>query len=336
MSTELVAIIPKKQKYANIVWQVNNLCNYRCEYCNEGNWSGEHLNLNKEKIIAGLEKIYDYYLSKNYKLLKIYFSGGEPTYWKPLIDIIKHAKQTNFAYVNIGINTNFSTKKRWWEKNCHLFDDVVASYHPQFADDDQYINNYIFLEDKINYLCARMMMHEPYWDKVLAFKKKLQNKATNFRVEYVPIFDELLNTTKPYNYKDKSKEAWLQENNFETNIQKSPDPIAKRLGFALTSTEVYIDSQSLIEVSIKNLNSNRVIAEGNNFFYGWKCFLPECIFIRADGSIDLGTCGAVDTIGSLYTDFEFPKNEFIICPKNHCFCGTDIGITKMNEEKYNG
>ena len=46
MSTELVAIVPKEQKYANIVWQVNNLCNYRCEYCNEGNWSGEHLNLN--------------------------------------------------------------------------------------------------------------------------------------------------------------------------------------------------------------------------------------------------------------------------------------------------
>ena len=74
MSTELVAIIPKKQKYANIVWQVSNLCNYRCGYCNEGNWKGNHLNLNKEKIIAGLEKIYYYYLSCDYKLLKLFFS----------------------------------------------------------------------------------------------------------------------------------------------------------------------------------------------------------------------------------------------------------------------
>ena len=36
-----------------------------------------------------------------------------------------------------------------------------------------------------------------------------------------------------------------------------------------------------------------------------------------------------------YTDFTFPQTEFIICPKDHCHCGTDICITKMNEEKYN-
>ena len=325
MSTELVAIIPKKQKYANIVWQVSNLCNYRCEYCNEGNWKGNHLNLNKEKIIAGLEKIYDYYLSCDYKLLKLFFSGGEPTYWKPFIDVIDHAKQTKFDYVQIAVNTNLSAKKSWWEKNYKLFDDVVASYHPEFADDDQYIDSYLFLEDKINYLCARMMMHEPYWDKVLAFKKKLQNKATNFRVEYVPIFDELSNTTKPYNYTDKSKETWLQQNNYEENITNVVNPSQ----FWLASNEIYIDNTS------KDLNSNRIVAEGNNFFNGWKCFLPESIFINVQGNISLGTCGVIKSIGNLYTDFKFPQNEFVICPKHHCHCGTDIGITKMNEKKYN-
>ena len=54
------------------------------------------------------------------------------------------------------------------------------------------------------------MMYEPYWDNVLAFKKKLQNQATNFRIEYAPIFDELLNTTKPYNYKDKLIKNYCQ------------------------------------------------------------------------------------------------------------------------------
>ena len=144
MSKKLIAIKQKNEKFANIVWQVSNLCNYRCDYCNEGNWKGDYKNLNINKVIIGLEKIYDYYLEHDYKLLKIFFSGGEPTYWKPFIDIINHAKQSKFDYVQIAVNTNFSTKKSWWEKNWELFDDVVASYHPEFANDDHFIENYLF------------------------------------------------------------------------------------------------------------------------------------------------------------------------------------------------
>tara|TARA_S200000501_G_scaffold247123_1_gene231526 strand:+ start:7182 stop:8144 length:963 start_codon:yes stop_codon:yes gene_type:complete len=316
--SKLIAIKQKNEKFANIVWQVSNLCNYRCDYCNEGNWSGSHKNLDLNNVISGLEKIYDYYLDHNYKLLKIFFSGGEPTYWKPFIDVIKHAKETKFDYVQIAVNTNFSTRKNWWEKNWELFDDVVASYHPEFANDDHFIENYLFLQDKINYLCARMMMHESYWDKVLAFKKKLQDMATNFRIEYVPIFDELAPSTNPYNYKDKTKEEWLKINNYEEHI--STRLLSKH---SMSSIELYDNNIT------KDLNSNRIVAENNNFFQGWKCYLPESIFINVAGNISLGSCGVSNSIGNLYTTFNFPNDEYVICPKNHCHCGTDICITKF-------
>ena len=327
MSRKLIAIESASIKYANTVWQVSNLCNYRCGYCNEGNWKGDRKNLNTEKVITGLEKIYSYFLSHDYKLLKMFFSGGEPTYWKPFIDVIKHAKQTNFDYVKIAVNTNFSTKKDWWEKNWSLFDDVVATYHPEFVDDDKYIENYIFLEDKINYLCGRLMMYENYWDKVIAFKEKLQSKASNFRIEWAPVFDELAPSTKPYNYKDKSKEEWLKNNNYEEQLNNYVMTDANK--YPMGHQEIYDDGNKL------PLNSNRVVAENNNFFQGWKCYLPESIFINVQGNMSLGSCGVIKSIGNLYTDFTFPQTEFIICPKDHCHCGTDICITKMNEEKYN-
>ena len=169
-------------------------------------------------------------------------------------------------------------------------------------------------------------MHESYWDKVLAFKKKLQEVATNFRIEYVPIFDELSLSTAPYNYKDKDKEKWLRINNYEETILK---PVSNRHNHDISSLEIYDTNE------IKNLNSNRIVAENNNFFNGWKCFLSESIFIDVQGNISLGTCGVIKSIGNLYTDFKFPQNEYVICPKHHCHCGTDIGITKINEKKYN-
>ena len=322
MSKNLIAIKQKNEKFANIVWQVSNLCNYRCTYCNEGNWKGDYKNLNLDNVILGLEKIYNYYLDHDYKLLKIFFSGGEPTYWKPFIDVINHAKQTKFKYVQIAVNTNFSTKKSWWEKNWKLFDDVVATYHPEFANEECFIENYLFLQDKINYLCARMMMYEPHWDKVLAFKQKLQEVATNFRIEYVPIFDELSPLTAPYNYKDKNKEKWLRINNYEETIL---NPVSSNHNYNISSLEVYDTNE------IKNLNSNRIVAENNNFFKGWKCFLSESIFINVQGNISLGSCGVINSIGNLYNTFEFPNNNYTICPKKHCHCGTDICISK---EKY--
>ena len=97
-------------------------------------------------------------------------------------------KEEKFA-----VNTNLSSKLKWWEKNVHYFDDVVASYHPEFVDSDHYLNIYRFLSDKVNYLCGRMMMHEPTWDQVIAFSDRIKQemKDDNWRIEYVPIFEEL-------------------------------------------------------------------------------------------------------------------------------------------------
>ena len=49
--SDLVKILPGENKYLSVTWQVNNFCNYKCSYCNEGNWSGTHKNNDTEKYI---------------------------------------------------------------------------------------------------------------------------------------------------------------------------------------------------------------------------------------------------------------------------------------------
>ena len=43
MGRKLIAIEAPEQ-YLAITWQVNNFCNFRCSYCNPGNWAGENPN----------------------------------------------------------------------------------------------------------------------------------------------------------------------------------------------------------------------------------------------------------------------------------------------------
>ena len=67
-------------------------------------------------------------------------------------------------------------KLNWWEKNYHLFDDVVASYHPEFADKDNFFKVAEFLQDKINYLCLRMMMLEDKFDDMINLGSEVKQR----------------------------------------------------------------------------------------------------------------------------------------------------------------
>ena len=85
---KLIAIEQSGDPFVNITWQVSNLCNFRCTYCNEYNWNGSNLNLDVEAIKTGLTKLIDYEISRGYTRLKVFFSGGEPCYWKPLTKVM--------------------------------------------------------------------------------------------------------------------------------------------------------------------------------------------------------------------------------------------------------
>ena len=182
--SNLIAIRPTESPYVSITWQVNNFCNYRCSYCNEGNWSGSHRNENNlDILLSNLKNILDHYRSAGYVNFKFFYSGGEPTIWKSLIPVSNFLKQELKENVTLGINTNLSRKLNWWEKNYHLFDDVVASYHPEFADKDNFFKVAEFLQDKINYLCLRMMMLEDKFDDMINLGLEVKQRLKNYNLE---------------------------------------------------------------------------------------------------------------------------------------------------------
>jgi hypothetical protein len=173
-----------------------------------------------------------------------------------------------------------------------------------------------------------MMMHEPTWDQVIDFSKRIKQemKDENWRIEYVPIFEELSHTTRPYNYKNPEHKKFLETTNLEQDIKFGVP--AKAEGMA--SVEVYDDG------SVQPINCNRLVAESRNYFKGWKCLIPmESIFINCEGKIDMGSCGVMPQVGNLYDpNLQLDLPESVICPKSHCHCGTDIYITKYKDRNY--
>lgn len=315
---ELIAIKPQTTPYVSITWQVNNFCNYQCTYCNPGNWRGDQKNENQLDVIKkNLDKIFSYYEANSYEAFKFYFSGGEPTNWKTLIPLIEWLKE-RLDDPHIGINTNLSRPLRYWEEHYHYFHDIVASFHIEFAKQDRYIENVKFLQDKVNYLCCRMMMQEEHFKDVIDFGYNLRNILENYNIEWVPLFDEMSTNVGPWNYKEQWMKDFFQTHTFETQ-QKLQKPKGSK--WKPVMLEVYNDGSEEI------FNGNRLTAQRLNFFKGWKCAVSEGIFINSSGRVTAASCGQGPQIGNIFSDIELNLQP-VICQKLQCTCGTDMLLSK--------
>lgn len=321
MGRKLIEIFSKRP-YLAVTWQVNNFCNFRCSYCNEGNWSGTHRNDdNLDLYIKNLDVIINRYKDVGYNDFKFFFSGGEPTAWKNFIPICEWLRD-KLPNCTLAVNTNLSRPLAWWKKHYSLFDDVVASFHIEFANKKLYEDTSIFLCDKVNYLATKMLMHDERFWEVVEFGNYLKTVMPNYFLEWTPLFDEMSPNTGPWDYKDPDKVKFINEHNIEMNFTR-PKPY--RENFAVSFNKY--DNGDIVPT-----NSNDIIVNGFNFFRGWECSVGDNIFINPVGTISLASCGQVDNIGHILNDISQIGPKKIICNKHHCHCGTDIIIPKNKTE----
>lgn len=320
MGPQIIAV-KAKQPYLAVTWQVNNFCNFKCSYCNPGNWNGKDRNDdNLDVYIKNLKIIIDKYKDLGYEDFKFFFSGGEPSAWKNLLPICEWLK-TELPNVHLAINTNLSRPLGWWQKHYHLFDDVVASFHVEFADKEKYREVSNFLCDKVNYLSNKMLMHDERFWEVVDFGNSLKDSQPNYFLEWTPLFDEMSVNTGPWHYKDPEKAKWISEHNVEMKFTKAK-PIKENrcVSYAVWDN----GTQGAI-------NSNDIIVKGQNFFNGWKCNIGDSIFINPVGKVSMASCGQGEHIGHILEDISKVGPQVITCGKHHCTCGTDIIIPKWKE-----
>lgn len=310
--------IDAPEPYLAITWQVNNFCNFKCSYCNPGNWGGTDRNDgNLDLYISNLSTIIQRYQDLGYKQFKFFFSGGEPTAWKNFIPICEWLK-FELPNCTLAVNTNLSRPLAWWKKNYHLFDDIVASFHVEFADKAKYEENSIFLCDKVNYLSSKMLMHEERFWEVVEFGEHLKTVMPNYVIEWTPLFDEMSVDAGPWEYADQDKVDFINSHNVEKNFTV-PKPFNES---KCVSYNKYQDG------TIIPTNSNEVIVNGENFFRGWNCNVGDAVFINPIGNISLASCGQGGNVGHILNDISKVGPKQIICGKSHCHCGTDIIIPK--------
>ena len=305
----------------SVSWILGRFCNYKCSYCWPYANSQTPDYLDQTIYYNTVNEIERQAQINGFNELHWSFSGGEPTAWKNFIPICEWIYET-LPRATLAVNTNLSRPLAWWEKHYHLFDDVVASFHVEFADKKKYEENSIFLCDKVNYLSTKMLMHEERFWEIVDYGNYLKTVMPNYFLEWTPLFDEMSANTGPWHYKDPAKEQWLKDHTTEMHqTKRKPTPRTT----CTASYNRYDDNPTEV------CNSNEVIVAGNNFFSGWNCNVGDCIFINPIGEMSLASCGVGGTAGHILTDIDNVGPKQVVCTKTHCHCGTDIIIPKIKQ-----
>ena len=102
-------------------WILGRFCNYNCSYC----WPyarSDRMDYQPFEVYTNtIDKIKTQARLNGFNEFHWSFSGGEPTAYKQLTDLVKHLDETESTYQSIHMTTNLSPGSKWWNSCLYLF-----------------------------------------------------------------------------------------------------------------------------------------------------------------------------------------------------------------------
>jgi organic radical activating enzyme len=302
----------------NVSWILGRFCNYKCSYC----WP--YANTDKpdhqeyDIYTKAMDSIKSQARANGFDRFHFSFSGGEPTAYKKLLDLVEYYADDNSPYQSIHMTTNLSPNETWWlryiEKTKSLsHKSLTASYHAEHADETEFGDKCLFLmENNIN-VTVNQVMVPSLFDEYYSRCERLWNRGINV-------------TLKPQSNETASR---IVDGYTEEQIEKLMKQFPNR----------YIDGKQLMQVRLEDAKGNdygidqaeRMNAFGFNRFKGWICNAGyQSVVIRGNEVKRAYSCSErpIGTLTEGFKLFDSPKP----CITETCVSSADSKIPKVKHE----
>ncbi len=301
-----------------INWVITRKCNYSCSYCRVYDNSGKFTSL--EDLKNAMDQIAELNKSK----YKITLTGGEPTIHPNYLTLLKYIFEKLGKRATIITISNLGRTEKYFEK---LLEEIkefknnivfVASFHTEFANEDEFVNKAKLISEKGFYIKVQIMAHPEKMEQIRYLDKKFKEiKNKNLKYQLMVIRENYGSVPdKRYNSEDLE---WLK-------VYYSNENEAKN---------ILIETKDLDSNIAQNYYSAPEInAKGLNNYKGMLCYAGVNSFsINKDGKIDRAVCfrGKNKDARNIYTEKNALQglDEPIICPFERCGCTADIKIPKF-------
>ena len=152
------------QPLFSVSWILGRFCNYNCSYCWPYARSDRLDHLSFETYTSAIDEIKRQAKLNGFDQFHWSFSGGEPTAYKQLNDLVKHLQQdTVTPYQSIHMTTNLSPGSKWWNTWCSNTDmlqrrSITASFHDEFAKEQEFGDKCLQLQYELVYVTVNQVM----------------------------------------------------------------------------------------------------------------------------------------------------------------------------------
>lgn len=299
----------------NIYWKLTDFCNFKCSYCPPVLHAGSYAT----GKIAGFPTNNDIteFISKlennllNGRHLNLQFGGGEPTLHPLFPEIVNRLKHKNNF---IGVTTNGSRSKNWWEKILPL-DNVTISLHPEFTNMEKINALGKFIVSTGTQLMFNLSCDPANWERTTELYNSLHDDLKKFVIPKVLIHFERI-TKENYDYTTEQHE-WITQ-----QITKFRPTLSQKF----KNSVIYFE-----DGTNENINLGKITINNWNAYKGWQCKVnSQSLMIDFNGEIYAGVC-QVQKLGHI-SNFRLVDDGGVICPFERCVTPNDLRSEKQKSD----
>ena len=155
----------------SVSWILGRFCNYNCSYCWPYARSDRIDHQSLETYTSTIDEIKRQAKLNGFDQFHWSFSGGEPTAYKHLNDLVKHIQQDTVSpYQSIHMTTNLSPGSKWWNTWCSNTDmlqrrSITASFHAEFAKEQEFGDKCLqLIYELVHVTVNQVMVPEQFWE----------------------------------------------------------------------------------------------------------------------------------------------------------------------------
>ena len=152
-------------------WILGRFCNYKCSYCWPYARSDELDHQPLEVYKSTVDEIKRQARANGFNQFHWSFSGGEPTAYKHLLDLMRHLDDgLETPYQSVHMTTNLSPGIEWWKRWASAVSmlarkSLTASFHAEYAKEKDFANKILRLMDENVYVTInQVMVPEQFWE----------------------------------------------------------------------------------------------------------------------------------------------------------------------------
>ena len=301
----------------NVSWILGRFCNYKCSYC----WP--YANADKpdhqdyEVYVKTIDSIKSQARHNGFDRFHFSFSGGEPTAYKKLLDLIEYYADDVSPYQSIHMTTNLSPNETWWQRWIESTSSLnkkslTASYHAEYADETEFGDKCLYLMEHDINITINQVMVPNLFDEYYERCERFWNRGINV-------------TLKP---QSDPTASFIVDGYTEEQIEKLRNQFPN-----------HYKGKQLMQIRLHDAKGNdygldqaeRMNAFGFNKFKGWNCNAGyQSVIIRGNEVKRAYSCSEqpIGTLTEGFKLFETPKP----CVTETCVSSADSKIPKVKNE----